>query len=98
MSFNYNGPTICDVMVNSVSGRPGIGVSELCFSLGFQVSAFAKQDVMVRDFHVRVAERVRARRRPTEVSGHPELDSSKYSLLKRAFIPFYSERLISRID
>lgn len=55
MSFNYNGPTICDVMVNSVSGRPGIGVSQLCFSLGFQVSAFAKQDVMVRDFHVRVA-------------------------------------------
>lgn len=40
MSFNYNGPTICDVMVNNVSGRPGIGVSQLCFSLGFQAASF----------------------------------------------------------
>lgn len=55
MSFSYNGPNICDVLVNNVSGRTGIGMSELCFSLGFQVSAFAKQDVVVRDFHVRVA-------------------------------------------
>ncbi len=56
MSFNYNGYSICDVAVNSISGRPGVGISELCFSLGFQVSSFAaKHEAVVKEFHVRVA-------------------------------------------
>jgi hypothetical protein len=54
VSFNYNGYGILDFSATGVSGRAGIGVSQICFSLGYRSPATAIAGILVRSFQIEV--------------------------------------------
>lgn len=54
MAFNYNGNGIADIELASVSGRTGVGLSILCFSIHLRVLATAPEGVTLRNFQLKV--------------------------------------------
>jgi hypothetical protein len=54
VSFNYNGYSVADIEVAGISGRVGIGVSLLCFSICFRIPATALVGVRVRNFQLKI--------------------------------------------
>lgn len=54
MSFNYNGYSLADLSVIGVSGRPGLGVAQLCFSVDLRIPPTAPPNITIRNIKVDV--------------------------------------------
>lgn len=54
MAFHYNGYGILDFSVPGISGRTGIGVSQICFSLGYRTPSSSLAGITVRNFRIEV--------------------------------------------
>lgn len=54
MSFSYNGHSVSDIEVTGIFGRVGIGVSQLCLSIGFRAPETALAGVTLRNFQLRI--------------------------------------------